>query len=64
MQSLSAKEYIPDEIYTKKDPIAASMKLREDEGSIFNTVKKSSNQSFFFTLTAIGEECPVAEPMP
>jgi len=27
---MSAKEYVPDDVYSKKDPIAASIKIRED----------------------------------
>ena len=59
---MSAAEDVVDPIYNNKDPIAASIKIRKDDGSHLSVVKAPAGRlPYFFAMELIGDGCPIEE---
>lgn len=61
----SASQDYLDPIYKKKDPIAASLKMRKEEGSPLSVVpglRNPNQKPFFFTLRQVGEVPDIKKP--
>ena len=59
---MSAAEDVVDPIYNNKDPIAASIKIRKDDGSHLSVVKAPAGRlPYFFAMELIGDGAPIEE---